>query len=96
MIAPADGADLYYEITGSGEPVLLIMGLGMAATGWWRTVEVLAEQFRVIAFDNRGAGRSDAHRTGRTPSPCSPPTRPPCSTPPARSRPTSTGSRWAA
>jgi len=60
VIAPADGADLYYESNGSGEPVLLVMGLGMAATGWWRTVEVLAEEFRVIAFDNRGSGRSDA------------------------------------
>jgi len=59
VIAAADGADLYYESTGSGEPVLLVMGLGMAATGWWRTVEVLAKRFRVIAFDNRGSGRSD-------------------------------------
>jgi 3-oxoadipate enol-lactonase len=38
--------------------VLLIMGLGMNATGWWRTVPVLAQSFRVIAFDNRGVGRS--------------------------------------
>ena len=34
------------------------MGLGMNATGWWRTVPVLSE-FRVIAFDNRGVGRSE-------------------------------------
>jgi 3-oxoadipate enol-lactonase len=34
------------------------MGLGMNATGWWRTIPVLSE-FRVIAFDNRGVGRSD-------------------------------------
>ena len=50
--------DLYWESTGAGDPVLLIMGLGMNATGWWRTVPVLAERFRVIAFDNRGSGRS--------------------------------------
>lgn len=60
MLAATDGAQLYYETVGTGEPVLLIMGLGMASTGWWRTVPVLAERFRVITFDNRGSGRSDA------------------------------------
>jgi 3-oxoadipate enol-lactonase len=50
---------LHWEDTGgSGPPVLLIMGLGMNATGWWRTIPALAE-FRVIAFDNRGVGRSE-------------------------------------
>ena len=50
---------LHYERTGEGPPVLLVMGLGMNATGWWRTVRVLAERLEVIAFDNRGVGRSD-------------------------------------
>jgi len=53
------GARLYWESTGEGEPVLLIMGLGMNATGWWRTIPVLSQGLRVIAFDNRGVGRSD-------------------------------------
>ena len=36
------------------------MGLGMTATGWWRTVPVLvAAGLNVITFDNRGVGRSD-------------------------------------
>jgi pimeloyl-ACP methyl ester carboxylesterase len=36
------------------------MGLGMNATGWWRTVPVLAAAgLRVLSFDNRGVGRSD-------------------------------------
>jgi 3-oxoadipate enol-lactonase len=54
-------AKLYFEDTGGdGPPVLLIMGLGMTATGWWRTVPVLMEAgLRVIAFDNRGVGRSE-------------------------------------
>ena len=35
------------------------MGLGMNATGWWRTVPVLAAAgLRVLTFDNRGVGRS--------------------------------------
>jgi 3-oxoadipate enol-lactonase len=50
---------LHWEDTGGpGPPVLLIMGLGMNATGWWRTVPVLSE-FRVLSFDNRGVGRSE-------------------------------------
>lgn len=57
---------IHWEDTGgAGPPVLLVMGLGMTATGWWRTVPVLAEAgFRVLAFDNRGVGRS-----GRPPGP---------------------------
>jgi 3-oxoadipate enol-lactonase len=58
--AERDGVRLYWEEAGSGDPVLLIMGLGMNATGWWRTIPVLAEAgLRVLAFDNRGVGRSD-------------------------------------
>jgi 3-oxoadipate enol-lactonase len=58
--AERDGVRLYWEEAGSGDPVLLIMGLGMNATGWWRTIPVLAAAgLRVLAFDNRGVGRSD-------------------------------------
>jgi 3-oxoadipate enol-lactonase len=50
---------LHWEDTGGGgPPVLLIMGLGMNATGWWRTIPALSE-FRVLSFDNRGVGRSE-------------------------------------
>ena len=89
MLAQTDGAQLHYEIAGKGDPVLLIMGLGMASTAWWRTVPVLAKRLRVITFDNRGAGRSDAPRgpyTLRNSQPM--PWR--CSTPPGRNKPTST------
>jgi 3-oxoadipate enol-lactonase len=58
-IARSGEVDLYYESTGAdGAPVLLVMGLGMTATGWWRTVPVLAARLRVLSFDNRGVGRS--------------------------------------
>jgi pimeloyl-ACP methyl ester carboxylesterase len=49
---------MYYESRGRGPAVLLVMGLGMTLSAWWRTVPVLAASFRVIAFDNRGVGRS--------------------------------------
>jgi pimeloyl-ACP methyl ester carboxylesterase len=54
-----DGARIHYEVHGAGEPVLLIMGLGSNAYGWARTIPWLAERHQVIAFDNRGVGRSD-------------------------------------
>jgi pimeloyl-ACP methyl ester carboxylesterase len=55
----SDGARIHYEVHGSGDPVLLIMGLGSNAYGWHRTIPWLAERYQAIAFDNRGVGRSD-------------------------------------
>ena len=42
MVARSGDTELYYESTGAGAPAPLVMGLGMTATGWWRTVPVLA------------------------------------------------------
>ena len=53
------GARIYWDEQGKGEPVLLIMGLGYPSDMWCRTRPVLAEKYRVIALDNRGVGRSD-------------------------------------
>lgn len=53
------GIRLYWEQEGSGEPLLLIMGLGFSMAMWRDLRPVLARSFRVIAFDNRGVGRSD-------------------------------------
>jgi pimeloyl-ACP methyl ester carboxylesterase len=50
---------LYYEEHGRGEPLLLIMGLGASTLSWAEQIPAFAREFRVIAFDNRGAGRSD-------------------------------------
>ena len=55
----ANGINLAYEIHGSGEPLVLIAGLGYGAWMWHKMVPGLAEHFRVIAFDNRGVGESD-------------------------------------
>jgi len=58
-VTASDGARLYYEVHGTGDPVLLVMGLGSNAYGWHRTLPWLAERFQAIIFDNRGTGRSD-------------------------------------
>lgn len=56
----ANGIEIYYEEHGSGEALLLVMGWGGNAATWHPQLEGLAEHFRVIAFDNRGVGRSSA------------------------------------
>lgn len=53
------GAKIYWDQQGEGQPVLLIMGLGYPSDMWYRTRPVLAEKYRVITLDNRGVGRSD-------------------------------------
>ncbi|MGB2694609.1 MAG: alpha/beta hydrolase [Dehalococcoidia bacterium] len=55
-----NGIQLYYEEHGEGEPLLLIMGWGGNAATWAPQLPGLSEHFRVIAFDNRGSGRSSA------------------------------------
>lgn len=51
--------DLYYETYGQGTPLVLIMGLRRNLTWWYRQIPELSRHFHVVAFDNRGAGRSD-------------------------------------
>ena len=51
---------LAYEERGSGEPLLLIHGLGYDRHGWGPLPDLLAEDFRVVLIDNRGVGESDA------------------------------------
>jgi pimeloyl-ACP methyl ester carboxylesterase len=55
----ANGIDIYYEIHGQGEPLVLIMGLRRNLEWWYRQIPELSKHFKVLAFDNRGAGRSD-------------------------------------
>ena len=57
----SDGIRLHYEVLGrAGSPaVLMIQGLGADKHGWDMQRIPLAFSYRVIALDNRGAGRSD-------------------------------------
>ncbi|MDY6916888.1 MAG: alpha/beta fold hydrolase [Chloroflexota bacterium] len=52
--------DMYYEVHGEGRPLLMIPGLGADLTSWAFQVPEFSRRFRVITFDNRGAGRTDA------------------------------------
>jgi len=51
---------IHYESIGdpAKPPVLLIMGLAVSSRAWDRLPALLARDFRVLVFDNRGTGRS--------------------------------------
>jgi 3-oxoadipate enol-lactonase len=57
----SDGIRLHYEVIGrrNAPAVLMIQGLGADKHGWDMQRLPLAMHYRVIALDNRGAGRSD-------------------------------------
>jgi 3-oxoadipate enol-lactonase len=59
-IVPIRDIVTYYEEAGSGEPLVLIMGLGGDMQAWALQVPTLAKHFRVITFDNRGSGRTSS------------------------------------
>lgn len=56
----ANGIHIYYESAGTGHPLLLIPGISYSHWMWHKMVPGLADHFRVIAMDNRGAGQSDS------------------------------------
>ena len=57
-VIKVNGIDLYYEVHGEGEPLLLIMGYGSNSGHWFVILPRLATRFKTIIFDNRGTGRS--------------------------------------
>src|SRR6266571_534479 len=57
--APVNGLKMYYEIHGSGEPVVLLHGAFMAITGDWRVwISELSKTRKVIAVEMQGHGRT--------------------------------------
>jgi len=51
--------ELYYDITGKGQPTLLIHGLGSGARDWEMQVPFLSKNFQVVTVDVRGHGQSE-------------------------------------
>jgi 3-oxoadipate enol-lactonase len=52
--------EMFYVAAGAGPPLVLIMGFGGDHLAWGYQLRAFAERHRVIAFDNRGAGQTDA------------------------------------
>jgi pimeloyl-ACP methyl ester carboxylesterase len=59
------GAVISYVRAGAGPAVLLVQGAGVIGGGWQPQLEALASKYTVVAFDNRGIGRSTIARGGR-------------------------------
>jgi pimeloyl-ACP methyl ester carboxylesterase len=53
-----DGVTLYYEVYGSGEPLLLVHGNGGSIGDLAAQVDHFKQHYRVIAMDSRDQGRS--------------------------------------
>ncbi|BDR91710.1 alpha/beta fold hydrolase [Vulcanisaeta souniana] len=56
-VVTRDGTSIYYEIDGEGEPLVLIEGLGYASWMWIKQ-RPLANNVKLIIYDNRGVGLS--------------------------------------
>jgi pimeloyl-ACP methyl ester carboxylesterase len=54
-----NGITLAYEERGSGDPLILIMGLSARGAFWEEHIKEYEKNFRCIIVDNRGAGDSD-------------------------------------
>ena len=59
LFANINGITICYEVFGEGYPIVLIQGFGARKEGFKCQIPALSEHFKVITFDNRGAGKSE-------------------------------------
>jgi len=62
-VATVNGVELHYRETGSGTPLVWVMGTGMNGDAWHRyQVPEFMDRYRCITYDLRGSGRSECRR----------------------------------
>ena len=66
MFADLTDVLCHYELRGSGDPLVLVPGLGSTSALWDPVATELAKSFCLILLDNRGLGRSIPKRGPRT------------------------------
>jgi pimeloyl-ACP methyl ester carboxylesterase len=54
-----DGVGIYYEVHGSGPPLLLTHGYSSTSAMWQRQIAALSKHHKLVLWDMRGHGRSD-------------------------------------
>ena len=52
------GSNIHYEAAGTGPPLVLLHGIGSNSRSWREQLAVLSSDFKVIAWDAPGYGRS--------------------------------------
>ena len=53
-----NGFELYYEVQGSGRPVIFAHGVGGNHAHWFNQAAFFSEYYQVVVFDHRGFGNS--------------------------------------
>lgn len=51
--------NMYYEIRGEGEPLVLIHGAGLETSTVGHLIQMFTSKYKVVSIDNRGVGRTD-------------------------------------
>ncbi len=64
--AAVNGIEVYYEDRGTGDPLMMIIGLSGAGRGWGPQIPLFSEEYRTLIPDHRGAGRTTAPPDGYT------------------------------
>src|SRR5712675_307397 len=54
-----DGVEIYYEVHGSGPPLLLTHGYSSTSGMWEGQIEALSKHHKLVLWDMRGHGQSD-------------------------------------
>jgi pimeloyl-ACP methyl ester carboxylesterase len=54
-----NGVEIYYEVHGSGTPLLLTHGYSSTSAMWEGQVKVISKQYKLIIWDMRGHGKTD-------------------------------------
>jgi len=65
-ITSNDGKKIWYDVVGDGEPLVLIGGSSLVHRQWDFMLPILQDHFKVILYDQRGAGLSDRPPIGIT------------------------------
>jgi 3-oxoadipate enol-lactonase len=63
-VASIGDLEVVYDVHGSGEPVLMINGIGADRSGWGLQLPAVTNEFTAITYDNRDVGETGSGLNG--------------------------------